>query len=182
MPGVVDADAVADQPRQRLAEAGGEAEVADRLGDRVLLLAGADVDAHERLRLLDGRGLGEVDDVDRRAVGAEQLLERLVQRRHDVLEVQRHGRSTEVTTAVDRPVRRVRSSSKRVTSPERRRHEHELRLRQLEQRDLPGPAALRVGVEVELVHDDLADVGVRPAAQARLASTSAVQQMTGRRR
>ena len=37
MPGVVHADAVPHQPRQRLAEAGGEPEVADQLGDRVLL-------------------------------------------------------------------------------------------------------------------------------------------------
>ena len=39
-PGVVDADAVAHEPRQRLAEPGREAEVADELGDAVLLLAG----------------------------------------------------------------------------------------------------------------------------------------------
>ena len=32
-PGVVDADAVAHEARQRLAEPGGEAEVADQLGD-----------------------------------------------------------------------------------------------------------------------------------------------------
>ena len=33
------------------------------------------------------------------------------------------------------------------------------------QRHLPGPAAVRVGVEVELVHHDLADVGVGAVAQ-----------------
>ena len=42
---------------------------------------------------------------------------------------------------------------------ERRGHEHELRLRQLDQRHLPGPAAIGIGVEMELVHHDLADVG-----------------------
>jgi hypothetical protein len=51
--GVVHADPVPHQPGQRPAEALGEAEVADQLGDPVLLLAGADVHAHQRLRLLD---------------------------------------------------------------------------------------------------------------------------------
>ena len=88
--GVVHADAVPDQPGQRLAEPGGEPEVADHLGDRVLLGPGRDVDADQRLRPLQRRGLGEVHDVDRRLVGAEQLLERLVQRRHGVGEDQRH--------------------------------------------------------------------------------------------
>ena len=79
--GVVHADAVAQQPGQGLAEAGGEAEIADGLGDRVLLGPGADVHARQRLRLLERGGLGEVHDVDR-APGrsASSSLERLVQR------------------------------------------------------------------------------------------------------
>ena len=48
---------------------------------------------------------------------------------------------------------------------ERRRHQHELGPVQLQQRDLPGPAALRVAVVVELVHHHDAGVGVRTAAQ-----------------
>ena len=46
-----------------------------------------------------------------------------------------------------------------------RRHEQELRPGQLEQRHLPGPAAVRVGVVVELVHHDEPEVGVRALAQ-----------------
>jgi hypothetical protein len=147
-----------------LPKPGGEPEVADGLGDRVLLLAGAHVDAHQRLRALQRGGLGEVHDVDRRLVGAEQLLDRLVQRRHRVREDQRHRPLGVVTTAVGRPVRRVRSLEPGDVA-ERRRHQHELRLRQLEQRHLPGPAAVGLGVEVELVHHDLADVGVGALAQ-----------------
>src|SRR6266700_43856 len=45
---------------------------------------------------------------------------------------------------------------------ERGRHEQELGPRQLDQRHLPGPAAVRVGVVVELVHDH--QVGVRLGA------------------
>ena len=89
-PGVVHPDAVPDQPGQRLAEAGREPEPADQLGDRVLLRAAADVDAHQRLRLLDRRRLGEVHDVDRRLLGVEQFLDRLVQRLEHEPEGQRH--------------------------------------------------------------------------------------------
>ena len=48
---------------------------------------------------------------------------------------------------------------------ERGRHQQELGLRQLEQRHLPGPAAVGVAVEVELVHHHEADVGVGALAQ-----------------
>ena len=48
---------------------------------------------------------------------------------------------------------------------ERRRHQQEARLRQGEERHLPGDAAIAVGVVVELVHDDVVDVGVRALAQ-----------------
>ena len=86
-------------------------------------------------------------------------------RRGDVGEVQRDRSLGRGDHRRRRPVRRVRSASKRVDVAERRRHQQELRLRQLEQRHLPGPAAVRVGVEVELVHHDQADVGVGALAQ-----------------
>jgi hypothetical protein len=90
-PGVVHADAVAHVAGQVAPEARPEPEVADGVGDRVLLLTGAHVRAHERLGPLDGGGLGEVDDVHRRPAGGEQLLDRLVQRGAAVLEVEGHG-------------------------------------------------------------------------------------------
>ena len=88
-PGVVNADAVADQPRQRRSEGRREAEPADQLGDRGLLLLGADVDAHQRLRPLQRGGLGEVHDVDRRLLGVEQVVDGLVHRRGRVVVEQR---------------------------------------------------------------------------------------------
>ena len=45
-------------------------KLADHVGDRVLFLAGAHVDAHQRLRLLERGGLGEVHHVDRRLRGS----------------------------------------------------------------------------------------------------------------
>ena len=48
---------------------------------------------------------------------------------------------------------------------ERRRHEEELRRGHEQQRHLPRPAAVGLGVEVELVHDDEPDVGELALAQ-----------------
>ena len=76
---------------ERLAEAGGEAERADRLGDRVALLARAELgaDSSDWARL-QRRGLREVHDVGRRLVDPHQLLEQLVQRLQRPREDQRH--------------------------------------------------------------------------------------------
>ena len=164
-PGVVHADPVPDQSRQRRAERRREAEPADEVGDRGLLLLGAHVDAHQRLRPLQRRGLGEVDDVDRRLLRVEQVADRLVHRRGRVVVVQR-DRALGVGDQRRRPAGapgQVLAQERDVA--ERRRHQQELRVRQLQQRHLPGPAAVGVAVEVELVHDDQADVGVCALAQ-----------------
>ena len=47
-------------------------------------------------------------------------------------------------------------------------HQQELRLRKLQQGKLPRPTALRVGVEVELVHNDLAEVRILALAQGNI--------------
>ena len=72
----------------------------------------------------------------------------------------RTGRPTAVIHSAERPVPLIFSF---VT--ERGRHQDELRPGQLDQRDLPGPAALGVGVEVELIHHHLAHVGCGAVAQ-----------------
>ena len=164
-PGVVHAHAVLHQSRQGLAEAGAEPEAADQLGDPVLLLAGADVDARQRLGPFQCRDLGEVHDVHRSLVGGEQLLDRLVHRCHRPLIAQR-DRTGDARDDRGLP---LRTTTQVVDEPghvaERRGHQQELRLRQLEQRHLPGPAAVGLGIEVELVHHHLADVGLGTLAQ-----------------
>jgi len=52
--------------------------------------------------------------------------------------------------------------------PERRRHQDELHARQGEERHLPGPAALGIGVEMELVHHHLVDGGIRAVPQREI--------------
>jgi hypothetical protein len=125
-PRVVHADALAQQPGQRLAERRREPEAADELGDRVPLLAGRDLRAGERLGSFEGGELGEVHHVDGRLSCAQEVFDRLVHRCHLVVEVQRHrafdtrddGRLAFGTTAeVGRQLGDV---------TERRRHEDEL--------------------------------------------------------
>ena len=49
-----------------------------------------------------------------------------------------------------------------------RAHEQELRLRKLQKRQLPCPAALRIGVEMELIHNNLADIRSLTLAQSNI--------------
>ena len=110
-------------------------------------------------------GLGEVHDVHRRLVRGEQLLERLVDRRQRPLVAQRHR----AHGTADHGGRAPGASGEIVHEAgdvaERRGHQQELGLRQLDQRHLPGPAAVGLGVEVELVHHHLPDVGGRSLAE-----------------
>ena len=107
-------------------------------------------------------GLREVHDVHRRPVRLQQVVDRLVHRRGLVVVAERHrafDAGDGCRVAVGAPGQVVGDLG-RVA--ERGRHEHELRTGEQQQRHLPGPAAVLVGVEVELVHDD--DVGLGVAA------------------
>ena len=163
--GVMDTDAAADEPRQRPAEAGGEAKAADRVGDRRPLLARAQLRRHERLRALQRGGLREEDDVDRRAIRPHKLLQELVQRLQRPGELEWHGPLGLLDEGRLAPGPPCQVLAQRGDVAERRRHEQELRVRQAQQRHLPRPTALRLGVEVKLVHHDLADVGGGALAQ-----------------
>ena len=135
------------------------------VGDRLALLARTELGRQQRLGALERARLREVDDVDRRLVDPDQLLEQLVQRLERPREVQWHRARGVVHQRglAPRAARQVLAQRRDVA--ERGRHQQELRLREAEDRHLPGPAALGLRVEVELVHHDLADVGVRALAQ-----------------
>ena len=178
---VVDADAVAHQRGERLAEPRAEAEVAQRLADGVLLGPAGDVDADQGLRPLDRRLLGEVHDVDRRPVGGQQVVDRLVHGRVPELEVERHraGGVADRGGGPAGPLGELGLEPAGVA--ERRRHQQELGLGQREQRHLPGPAPVGVGVVVELVDDHLADVGLLAVAQRQVGEDLGRAAITGRR-
>ena len=134
-------------------------------GDLVPLFAAGDRDRQERLGPLQRGRLGEVDDVDGGPVGGQQLGHRLVQRGHRPRVVERDR----PLAGRDRHRRSTGAPDKVLLEPsrvaQRGRHEEELGPGQLEQRDLPGPTAVRLGVEVELVHDDLGDVRLPALAE-----------------
>ena len=90
---------------------------------------------------------------------------RLVHRGHRPLVAQRHrpGRAGDHRRVPSRTPGQV--VHERGDVAERRRHQQELRVRQLEDRHLPRPATVGLGVEVELVHHHLPDVRVGSLAQ-----------------
>jgi hypothetical protein len=110
-PRVVDADAVAEEALHVAAVGGVEAHAGDRRGDRGARVARSEVRARGALRELAALALGEVHDVDGCEILLDQILERLVQRRLAVLEVERHGRVSECTCATPRCVKSASCSS-----------------------------------------------------------------------
>ncbi len=164
-PGVVHPDAVAHQAVQGLAEPGGEAEPADQLRDLLLLLTGGDVDAHQPGGAVDRVQLGEVHNVDRHLAGLDQLVDRLLHGVHGVVEVQR-DRAFGVRDGGGLPPGAFAQFTFEAGHiAQGGAHQQELGLGQLDQRHLPGPAALRVGVEVEFVHHHHAHIGARTLTQ-----------------
>ncbi len=162
---VVDSDSVSDQPRECLPESGGEPESAQGIGDGRLLLLGAHVDAGEGLRPLERCGLCEVHDVHRGLMGGDELFDGLADRNLRVRERQRNGSFGARDLHSGSPGTPSEIALQESDVAECRRHEQELCVREFDDRYLPRPPAFGFGIEMELVHHDLADVGVRALAQ-----------------
>src|SRR6185312_12460101 len=106
--------------------------------------------------------------IDGDLLGGEEFLEGLVHARLDVVVVQGDG-PLAGGDGGGVPVGQLGQLALEAADvAQGGAHEQELRLRQLQQGQLPGPAALRVRVVVELVHDDHADVGVLALAQGNV--------------
>jgi hypothetical protein len=164
-PRVVHPDPRAEQPRQRLAEPGAEPDRRHPGRDRLLVDPEVASSSEQGGGVLDRGRLREVNDVHGRLPGGHELLERLVERVEGPGVGQRHR---PLGLVHDRGLAAVATRQvlgDRGDVAQRRRHQHELRLRQLQERHLPGPAAVGLRVEVELVHDHQADVRPRPLAQ-----------------
>ena len=166
--GVVDADAVADEALELLAVRAVEARAHQRLVDALLLLLRAVIHAHEVLRFFGAGALREVDEVDGVLALVDELVDRLVERRLGVREVERHGAMRRAHDGGALSVERLEVLLERLGIAERRAHEEKARVRQREQRDLPGDAALAVGVVVELVEHREVDVGARTLGERQV--------------
>ena len=159
---MVQADAVADEPLQVLADRRIEPEPTYLGAHSSLLVLGEHVEAAKVLGLLGGGLLGEVDDVDGRTVGVDQFGDRFVERGLAVFEGKRH-RSDRAghghCRAAGAPGQVLGEAGRRA---EGGRHEQELGIGQLQQGNLPCPSPLGVAVEVELVGHHEAERAVGP--------------------
>ncbi|KAK4045267.1 hypothetical protein OUZ56_032676, partial [Daphnia magna] len=165
-PRVVNADAVAEKTLQLTAVGALEMDAYQRLGDLLLLLFGADVDAHEVLRLFRTGALGEIHQIDRRFSRFEKVIDGLVKRSLFVGKVERDRAEVAPNgdgLAACQP-REFLLKEGRIA--ESGAHEEELGLRQREQRDLPGPPAFAVRIVMKLVNNDGANVGSSPLGEA----------------
>ena len=166
--GVVNADAGTHQLIQCLTKARTEAEFRNQLGDAFLLFLRGNSHRQQRVRLLQRRLLREVHNVDRGLLGLHELLHRLLNRGGGVVEVQGDGAlgmSHQVALAAGQRCHFLLEAGRVAQG---RAHQQELRLRKLQQGKLPRPTALRVRVEVELVHDDLAQVRILTLTQGNI--------------
>ena len=141
-----------EQPLQNLAEGGGELRALHGLLDFLALGLVRHAVAGQRPGVLQRLVLGEMHDVHRRLAGAQTQLHGGFQGFEGVVVGQRHG-AGRVRHEVDGPPGALLQGGGDVAHvTEGGAHQQELRVRQREQRHLPGPAAIGVGVEVELVH------------------------------
>ena len=163
--GMVHAYACEQQAAQGLAEDRGELRAANGLLDLLALLLGGDREARQRLGALQGGVLGEVDDVEGRFAGAHGEFDGGFQGRVGELVGKRDGArgvGDRVDGAAGAGFERGGDVGRVAQGGA---HEQELGVGEGQKRHLPGPAALGVGKEVELVHRDAADVGVFAQAQ-----------------
>ena len=163
--GVMQADAVFEPFFDFRAVWAAELEPFQRGGEGVLLFAGADIEAGEILRALGGLQLGEMDDINRRFAFGGEAFERLGQGQFGIGILQRHrtirGRNADAGQAGQAGQCLLEKRGVAQGGG----HEQEAGLGQSQQWHLPGHAAVAVGVVMELVHDDLLDVGLGAFAQ-----------------
>ena len=177
--GVVDADALPQQLRQRLAEAGartGRRRAARRARAAASAryhacsseVACSTASSWVKCTTYTGawRVVTSSSSVSASGVTAQ-------------VKVSGTGRSASVDDAVSRPVRRVRSAARSDRSPSVADISRNWACGSSSSGTCQAQPRSGLGVEVELVHHDQPDVGGRPSRSAMLARISAVQQMIG---
>ena len=136
----------------------GESYFLDCLVYLDFFLFGAEVQAHEVLRVACGGGLCKVDHIDGRFSLVYQLLNFGRNFRGAVAEVKRHRplRGAHGHGLAPGMLREV--AFKKFGRTDGRAHQQESGLRERQERYLPGDAALAVGIVVEFVHYHVHDV------------------------
>ena len=164
-PGVVHADACHEEPSEALAERRVEAESADQFFNPLLLFLRERVEADVALCCFGRVALREVNEVNRCSTRLQERLDRGVEQRCPVLEVERHRslRRLDQNGLATGPLGQFVLEKPGVAKC--RRHQQELTVRKFKDRQLPCPTALRVGIEMELVGDDDVDISPVPVTQ-----------------
>ena len=152
-PRVVQADAVAHVLGEVLAVGRVEAKASQMLGDGLLLVLAADVDAGQALGHLGAVALGEVDHVDRGAVLLDELGDGLLHWRLAVAELQRHGPRVGLDERGVNAGALGQVAAQVLGVAQGRAHEQEPGLAQRQQRDLPRHAPVAIAVVMKLIHD-----------------------------
>ena len=137
----------------------------ERLCDGGLVLAGAEIQAHEILRALDGVVLSEVDQIDRCPAGGHDLRHGLRERELGVFEGQRDGPIGGADDGGFRARDAGELGGEEIGLAHGGGHEQEARVAEGEQGDLPGAAAVAIRVIVELVHDHFGEGSSVPVTQ-----------------
>ena len=163
--GMMHADTAEQQALQRFAELRGELALAQRGLYLLALFLAGNAEAGKRLGGSQRCVLREMNDIERPLIVTQGKLHRALQRHKLVLVLQRNGARRigdhiDVGTCFS-----LQGRSDGAHVAERGAHQQELGVRKREQRHLPGPAAVGVGIEMELVHGHAAHV--RPFAFAQ---------------
>ena len=162
---MVHAHSAIQQAFERFAESRGEAGGAAGLLNGPSLLLGAEPRARQRLGAREGRLLREMHDVERRLAFADGQLHRALERGVHIFVGQRDG-ARRIGDGVHGAAGVLFEGALDVRGVSQRgAHQQELRLRQREQRHLPGPAAVGIGEEMELVGGDAGYLCIFPGAQ-----------------
>lgn len=151
--GVVDADAVFEPGADTGAVGAGEVEAVDRLCDGLFFFAGSDIDAGEGLGTFRGIGLSEMDDIDRGFAVGGKLFEGLCEWGFAVSVVEGDGAILRLDGGRGPSVEGGQFVHEERSVTERGGHEEEAGMGQGKEGDLPGDAAIAVGIVVELVED-----------------------------
>ena len=155
---MVHAHAASEQALQGFAEGGGEARSLAGFLDALALLLGGHAVAGQGLCRVERSVLREMDNVNGGLALAQGQLDRAFHRGIHVFIAQGNG-ALGVGHHIDGTTGTLlkRGCDLRGVA-QSGAHKKEACIGELDERDLPGPAAIDVAVEVELVHDDGGDV------------------------
>jgi len=162
---VMHSDAVMEITRELLSKGGIKTKAPDGRFDSGFLLPRENVDAHKILSVFGRGALCEVHDVDRGAIELEVFADGLVEGRFAIGELEGDGARSARDDGDFGARARFEILGDVVDIAEGGAQQERARARKCEKGDLPGDAALAIAIVMELVHDDVVDLGIAAFAE-----------------